>query len=136
MFIRALSIFIAVTIFTAVAFPAPTGTIDEYRNAVEMHEKTRAPLLVFVGAGWCGPCQEMKTNVIPHVDMKDVIYCYFDYDSDPALAQQITKSRSIPGITVYHYLEDGTSAAKRLHGLQSARTIEELIRGVILQPVH
>ena len=77
-----------------------SADVDSYSNAHRESAKGK-PMLVFIGTDWCGPCQAMKTSVLPEIRrrglLSKVAFAIVNPDRDPKLAKQLTGGgRSVP----------------------------------------
>jgi len=86
-----------------------------YANAAEKYVKTKAPLVVILGAQWCGPCHEYKSEVVKKIAKNiiagedDYILAIIDVDKQPDLARQILGGdpMSLPYTAIYFHGPDG-----------------------------
>lgn len=92
-----------------------------YAQAYKEYEEGR-PLMVMVGASWCGPCQSMKAEL----NRLGEPYVYVDYDRDRKLASKVMVGGAVPQVAIYWY-DEGTPKAQRWTGVRSA----QFVRGVL-----
>ncbi len=104
---------------------------DSYSNAHRESAKGK-PMLVLIGTDWCGPCQTMKTSVLPEIRrrglLSKVAFAIVNPDRDPKLARQLTGGgSSVPQLLLYRKASDGWKRRK-LVGRQSVATVEAFIK--------
>lgn len=105
-------------------------------NYADAHHEAEAgkPLVVMVGAEWCGPCQQMKQAVIPQVRkrglLRKVAFAIVDVDRERKLARKLIGSGSVPQLIMFRRTSHGW-ARNRLVGGQSVDSVEKFIsRGI------
>ncbi len=80
---------------------------EAYRRSLD----TGKPLVILVGASWCGPCMVMKNSVLPDVTkaggLKGVEFAYVDMDRQPKLAARLTRGGAIPQLIRYEKTKKG-----------------------------
>jgi thioredoxin-like negative regulator of GroEL len=105
---------------------------DAHRETVE----TGKPLLVMVGADWCGPCQQMKKSILPQVDkhgmLKNVSFAHVNVDKESELARKLTGGGPVPQLVMLRKTDDGWRKRKLIGG-QSVDTVEKFIREAVAQ---
>lgn len=90
----------------------------DYDAKLAEAERTQQPLLVVVGATWCGPCRRLKNVTIPRARRRgyldDVVYAHVDYDHDRRIAEPIVRRTEQSGIPVMalYWKEAGRWKAK------------------------
>lgn len=93
----------------------------DIREAKKVAAKTNKPLLVKVGATWCGPCQKMdaacKRNKALQRQLKKFVLVKIDSDRQKAVARSL-KTRGIPLVVVYNGKGEEVS---RIVGYSNAR---------------
>ena len=93
--------------------------------------KTGKPLLVFVGAQWCGACVQMKNNVLPDLKksklMKKVSFAVVDFDENQKLSRKLTGGGPIPQTILFCKDKKGWHSHKLIGG-QNLATVESLIK--------
>ena len=107
------------TLFSCVLVVADEPLDDPrfiYTNALKEHAKTKAPLVVILGAQWCGPCHEYKSETVKKIAKNiiagedDYILAVVDTDKQPDLSKQILGGdhMSLPYTAIYIHGPDGT----------------------------
>lgn len=93
--------------------------------------KTGKPLLIFVGAEWCGACVQMKNNVIPDLKksrlLKKVAFATVDFDRNRKLGRKLTNGGPIPQTILFCKDKKGWHSHKLIGG-QSLASVESLIK--------
>lgn len=105
---------------------------QDYDAAYWEMERTGRPMVVLVTAEWCGPCRQLKSNVLPDPQIKGLLRDYtcamVDLDQEPSLAQQLGGSEGVPFMAVY--VPDGDGWKRRtLRGYQSVDSLAQFLRG-------
>jgi thioredoxin-like negative regulator of GroEL len=107
--------------------PAPF-TYDYARRETD---RTGKPLLVFVGAEWCGACVKMKKNVIPDLKKSKLIgkvaFATVDFDENKKLSKTLTAGGPIPQTILFCKDKKGWHTHKLVGG-QSLKNVESLIK--------
>jgi thioredoxin-like negative regulator of GroEL len=102
-----------------------------YQQAFEENAKTGKPLVVLVGAEWCGACRVMKSQTLPQVVSDDVFkqvaFTVVDSDKQGDIARQVTGGGSIPQLVMFRR-EGDSWKQERLVGAQSPRAILQFLR--------
>jgi thioredoxin-like negative regulator of GroEL len=105
---------------------------DTYAAAYRETTKTGRPMVVFVGAEWCGPCQTMKREVIPQIRRRclrgRVAFAMVNMDRERELARRLTRGGPIPQLLMFRRARDGWRLS-RLKGGQTVGTVEAFIDG-------
>lgn len=116
-----------------VCLPLAFAAGDEELGYSEAHRLTlesKKPLLVLVGAQWCGPCKQLKKEVLPQLRQRDafrkVVFANVDVDRESRLAQQITGGGPVPQLVLYRNTGDGW-VRRKLVGVQSVERLEQFI---------
>ena len=116
-----------------VCLPLVLAAGDEgigYSEAHRMTVETKKPLLVLVGAQWCGPCKQLKTEVLPQLRQRaafrKVVFTQVDVDRESELARQITGGGPVPQIVLYRNTGEGW-VRRKLVGVQSVERLEQFI---------
>lgn len=109
---------------------AMTAGTETYADAHRMTSDTGKPMLVMVGADWCGPCQNLKNNILPQVRhrglLSRVAFAQVNVDREPELTQSLTGGGPIPQLVMYRKTAHGWRQRK-LVGAQSVAQVEEFI---------
>jgi thiol-disulfide isomerase/thioredoxin len=83
---------------------AITGA-DSYSEAYQQMTSTGGPMLVVVGADWCGPCVQLKRSTIPTLtrngQLENVPVAFVNLDREPQLARQLMRGGTIPQVVVF-----------------------------------
>jgi len=74
----------------------PTSYSDAYRLAEAMNR----PLIIALGADWCGPCHEMESLYTIQLRGRGC-YVHLNIDRDRSLCQQLPQVPAIPAIVIY-----------------------------------
>ena len=99
-----------------------------FAQAQQAAKETGKPVLVFVTADWCGPCQKFKRGTLSEIRVRDAvrektIAVYLDADKDSDTAASL-KVFSIPALLMVR--ADGVV---KLEGVQSAERVLAFIDG-------
>jgi thioredoxin-like negative regulator of GroEL len=119
------------------AIPAAETTkktdADEEENYTEAHRvtlKSGKPLVVMVGADWCGPCQNMRRTILPRVRehglFRKVAFAHVNVDKEKELAKELTGGGAVPQLVMYRKTKDGWSRRKMI-GSHSVEEVEKFI---------
>lgn len=113
--------------------PLVLGAGDEelgYSEAHRMTVESNKPLLVLVTAQWCGPCKQIKKDVLPQLRQRaafrKVVFANVDVDRESELARQITGGGPVPQVVLYRNTGDGW-VRRKLVGAQSVERLEQFI---------
>ena len=114
-----------------------TAGADSYAEAHRTVSHTNRPMVVLVGAEWCGACEQMRKEVIPRVRkrglLRRVAYAFVDLDRQRKLGRELTGDGLIPQVIMYRKTPDGWRR-RRLVGKQEVKTIEAFInQGLALE---
>ena len=103
---------------------------ESYTEAHRLTVKTGKPLVVMVGADWCGPCQNMRRAILPRVRehglFRKVAFAHVNVDREKELATQITGGGAVPQLVMYRKTKDGWSQRKMI-GAHSVEEVEKFI---------
>lgn len=94
-----------------------TGTAygDDYTNALQRSRHEGRPLLVLIGAEWCGPCKAVKRR---EAELRRLgVYVYLDCDADRGRARWLLGDRGVPHLIVDRKTRVGW-VRYRLHDLR------------------
>jgi thioredoxin-like negative regulator of GroEL len=109
---------------------------DTYTAAHRQMVETGRPLVVMVGADWCGPCQNMKKKILPEVRkhglFRKVSFATVNVDREQKLAEQLTGGGPIPQLVIYRKTGKGW-LRRKLVGSQSVEDVEKFIKEEIAQ---
>jgi len=104
---------------------------DRYDDAYHRSAETGQPIVVMVGAQWCGACRQMKQNTLPavrsHGVLSEVSFAMVDLDEQGDLARQMIGSGPIPQLVMYRRTSQGW-LRRKLVGVQSPEAVEAFIR--------
>ena len=105
---------------------------QDYDAAYREMERTGRPMVVLVTAEWCGPCQQLKSNVLPDPRIKNLLRDYtctmVDLDRESRLAQKLGGSQGVPFLVVY--VPDGDGWKRRtVRGYQSVDALAQFLQG-------
>ncbi len=88
-----------------VAAAPPATNFQTYAEAYKESAETGKPLVVFVCASWCGPCQTMKNSVLPEMRHRGVLRRFavalVDVDREHSLVQRLKASGPVPQLFCY-----------------------------------
>ena len=98
--------------------------------ATEQSDATGKPVLAFVTADWCGPCQKMKRTTMVDAEVESLIRqsmipVYVDADNDRPDAVEIGNVRFLPTSVV----RLGDQEVSRIEGGKNAREYLAWLRG-------
>jgi len=104
---------------------------ESYAEARQVVETTGKPMLVMVGAEWCGPCQKMRTQILPRLrergTLRSVAFAHVDADAQSRLAAELTGGGPVPQLVMYRKTPQGWFRRK-LVGVQPVETVERFIQ--------
>jgi thioredoxin-like negative regulator of GroEL len=122
-----LNLVLAAVMQTSVLGAEPLSYDDAYRAS----RAEGKPLVVLVGADWCGACRVLKNSALPQVAKDsvfgEVAFTVVDTDKDRELAQQVMDPGTIPQLIMYHKTAEGWQRSK-LSGSQSPGAIISFLR--------
>ena len=103
---------------------------ETYTEAHRITVKTGKPLVVMVGADWCGPCQTMRRTILPRVRdhglFRKVAFAHVNVDREKKLATELTGGGAVPQLVMYRKTKDGWSQRKMIGG-HSVEEVEKFI---------
>ena len=103
---------------------------ESYAEAHRITVKTGKPLVVMVGADWCGPCQNMRRSILPRVRehglFRKIAFAHVNVDRDRELAAQLTGGGAVPQLVMYRKTKDCWSRRKMI-GSHSVEEVEKFI---------
>lgn len=102
----------------------------DYTTAYKKAQNGDKPLLVFVSAEWCPPCQTMKSSTIPRLVEKDAFdgfhYATVDLGKQQELGRRLIGERGIPQLIVFEKKDDKWQR-RYLRGMQSPESVKAFI---------
>lgn len=102
----------------------------DYKTAFQKAQNGDKPLLVFVSAEWCPPCQTMKATTIPSLVKKDAFegfhYATVDLGKEQELGRRLIGQRGIPQFIVFEKKDDKWQR-RYLRGIQTPASVEAFI---------
>jgi thioredoxin-like negative regulator of GroEL len=88
-----------------VAAAPPTTGYQSYPEAYQESKESGKPLVVFVCASWCSPCQTMKNSVLPEMKRRGILKRFavalVDVDRDRSLVQRLGAGGAVPQLFCY-----------------------------------
>lgn len=93
-----------------------------YNDAYKLADVEQEPLVIYVGAEWCGPCKRMR----PRVERVFSGHVYLDADEDSGILRKILGDRvgSVPQLVVYRKKNGTWLKTAHLVGEQGESSIE------------
>jgi thioredoxin 1 len=83
-----------------------------------MHLRGDKPLLVCVGAPWCGPCRKLKPLLKPIVNQySHVQFLYIDNDQLPEIVDSLNVNGLPTTFVIYKKRQIGSVRGCDLHGI-------------------
>jgi thiol-disulfide isomerase/thioredoxin len=109
----------------------------QYKHVYKEHVRTRKPMIVVLGAEWCGPCRKYKKKVWKDfaediVDGKsDYLLAIVDIDKDPVtkIAMLGDGEDTIPYTAVF-YFKNGVSMKTSFYKLRSEDYVEDQLEAI------
>jgi len=103
---------------------------ESYAEAYRLANQTGRPMVVLVGAEWCGPCQNMKRQVIPQVRRRGlfgrVAFATVNVDRQRELGKRLIRGGPIPQLLMFRRTNQGWRLS-RLTGGQSVGKVASFI---------
>jgi thioredoxin-like negative regulator of GroEL len=104
---------------------------ESYTEAHRITLKTGKPLVVMVGADWCGPCQNMRRTILPRVRehglFRKVAFAHVNVDKEKDLAKEIVGGvGAVPQLIMFRKTKDGWTRSKMI-GSHSVEEVEKFI---------
>ena len=103
---------------------------ESYTEAHRITLKTGKPLLVMVGADWCGPCQNMLHKILPRVRehgiFRKIAFAHVNVDQEKELATQLTGGGAVPQLVLFRKSKDGWKR-RIMIGYHSVEDVEKFI---------
>ena len=102
-----------------------------YDQAYRQSLKSGEPLLVLVGADWCGACQVMKKKVMPQLErdgsLKHIHCTEVSLSEDSELVNRIAKVRTIPCLILFTKSDDKWHK-RELTGMQGQKSVKAFLK--------
>ena len=109
---------------------------ETYVAAHQITVETGKPLVVMVGADWCGPCQNMRRTILPRVRkdglFRKVAFAHVNVDRDGELAKELTGGGAVPHLVMFRKTKDGW-VRKKMIGSHTVEEVEEFINEGLAQ---
>jgi thioredoxin-like negative regulator of GroEL len=109
---------------------------ETYVAAHRVTVETGKPLVVMVGADWCGPCQNMRRTILPRVRkdglFRKVAFAHVNVDRDRELAKELTGGGAVPQLVMFRKTKDGW-VRKIMIGSHTVEEVEEFINEGLAQ---
>lgn len=84
--------------YQLILLAALTAPPIPYAQAYEATVTTQQPLIVMVGASWCGPCHRLRAIL----SAQEKPWAYVDVDKEPKLARRLLRgSGAVPQLWVW-----------------------------------
>jgi thioredoxin-like negative regulator of GroEL len=103
---------------------------ETYAAARRTMDESNVPMVVMVGAEWCGPCQRMKRTILPQLRQRGVLnrvaFAQVDADGEAELARKLTGGGPVPQLVMVRKTPLGWMRRK-LIGAQSVEAVERFI---------
>ncbi len=103
---------------------------ETYAEAHRVTLKTGKPLVVMVGADWCGPCQNMRRTILPRVRehglFRKIAFAHVNVDRERELASQLTGGGAVPELIMFRKTKNGWLRRKMI-GSHSVEEVENFI---------
>ena len=101
-----------------------------YDQAYHQSLESGQPLLVLVGADWCGACQVMKKKVMPQLQqdgaLKDIHCTELNLVDDEELASRISEINTIPCLILFTKSEDKWQK-RELIGMHNQKSVKAFL---------
>jgi len=119
------------TVLCAATSVSSTSDTATYAQAHRITTKTGKPMVIMVATDWCGPCQNMKRNVLPKVRkrgmLSKVAFAVVNADRQGKLAKKLTGGGPVPQLIMYRKSANGWKRRKLVGG-QSVEKVETFIK--------
>ena len=103
---------------------------QEYDQAYRKSIESGKPLLVLVGADWCGACQVMKKKVLPQLQqdgiLKDIYVTEIDLGEDADLVNRFSKVKTIPCLILFTK-SDQKWERRELTGMHGQKSVKAFL---------
>ena len=80
--------------------PTPLPDGDSYKAAYERARITGRPLVVYITAGWCRPCQVVDAECLPALRAKGE-FAIVDIDREPDVYAELAPRSAVPRVLVF-----------------------------------
>ena len=116
--------------------PAAPKKIEpvSYAKAYKQANETGRPLLVLVTAKWCGPCQQLKREILPQLledgSLASLHFAMVDVDQERVTAQQLVRGGNIPQFVLFEQV-DGKWNRKSLVGYNHLARVSDFVNPAI-----
>ncbi len=101
-----------------------------YDQAYHQSLESGQPLLILVGADWCGACQVMKKKVMPQLQrdgaLQDIHCTEINLVDDEELANRISKINTIPCLILFSKSEDKWQK-RELIGMHNQKSVKAFL---------
>ena len=102
----------------------------DYKSAYKVSIETGKPLLVYITASWCSPCQKMKKNTLDPMRKAGLFdefsFAKVDFDKNSSVATKLMKGSGVPQLVLYR--KDGDAWVKTvLKGYKSVDDVKKFI---------
>ena len=101
-----------------------------YDKAYHQSLESGEPLLVRVGADWCGACQVMKKRIMPQLDkegaLRDIHCTELNLADDEELASRISKVNTIPCLILFTKSDDKWQKSE-LIGMHNRKSVKAFL---------
>jgi thioredoxin-like negative regulator of GroEL len=122
---------ILATVLCAATSAGEASDAATYAKAHQITIETGKPMVIMVGTDWCGPCQNMKKNVLPEVRkrgmLSKVTFAIVNADRQGKLAKKLIGGGPIPQLIMYRKSANGWKRRKLVGG-QSVEKVETFIK--------
>ena len=98
--------------------------LHDYDEAIEQAKKTDRPILVILGAEWCGPCKQLEKDMalpIAASIFKQWIAVEVDIDEEPALAKE-WQVNAVPAFRILGVDQEVSASNEGYGGLKKLQT--------------
>ncbi len=121
---------LAAVLHVSLAAAGTESGAESYADAHRATVETGRPMVVMIGADWCGPCRTMKKQTIPQVRknglLKKVAFAVVNADHESKLARKLTGGGPIPQLVMFRKTRSGWKRWKLVGG-QSVDSVEKFI---------
>jgi thiol:disulfide interchange protein len=100
---------------------------NDFSTAQQEARASRKPVLAYFTAGWCGPCQKMKTTTWNDPTVEHVLQGYVPVKIDIDQHNDLARKYEADRIPLFVVLDDAGKPVKRYEGMMYA---DEFVRWV------